>query len=195
MTKDEPERAVGFIRALPSSRGLMWHWDANCVTIAVGGPTTATVSAATITELADEQARARRFPCSRCAYPVLLDDLTETAACAGYHNVTCTTAHIGERECIRCEALKTYAKRRNVLTAHTEGHVTLLAPGALDVAIRAQFGGYLNGGSAHGADLPVMSAASWETAADLLAGGVLLPDALAAAAALHAEPRSSAGRT
>jgi len=195
MTTDEPERAVGFIRALPSSRGLMWHADANCVTIAVGGPTTTTVSAATISELADKQARARRFPCSRCTYPVLLDDLTATAACAGWHNIACTTAHISERECIRCEALTAYAKARNVLIAHTEGHITLLAPGALDVTIRAQFGGYLNGDSAHGADLPAMSAASWATAADLHAGGIPLHQALEAAAALHAEPGSSAGRT
>ena len=193
MNKDEPERAVGFAKTLPSSRGLMWHWDTNCATLA--GATQTTVTAGTIAELADEQATARRLPCWRCAYPVLLDDLSAHADCAGYHYIACTTAHVGGRDCIRCAALNAYARARNVLTAVAEGHVALLLLGALDVTIRHQFGGYLNGGSAHGSDLPAMSAASWASAAALLAGDVLLPQALEAAAALHAEPRSSAGRT
>jgi len=177
---------VGFIMAMPSA-ARRWHDDYDCP--ALDTRDRWTVSADGVLTVAHVQATHGRLPCRRCAFAVVLDALVAGCSGPGYSVVSC--AVLAKRElpaCAWCVPLTGYAASRAHLSVTAGGHTWLLLPGLLELPPALAAGLRLDVRSAPGSDLPPMTAASWASAATLIATGAPVGQALVVAAALHAVP-------
>ena len=167
-------------------RGRSWHWYHDCPGLR---RTNLATEADNVTELTSDRARSGRASCWRCAMYLTLDNMSWAAVGPGYHYVICDAAHAMAR-CARCTTMAQYAVDRNVLAATCNGRVALLAPGGLDRfnALRDMTSVRALGHSAHGANLPEVSAPMWKIAVTLIHGRTVLSQALEAVEALHCAP-------
>lgn len=176
---------VGFIMAMPSGT-TRCHDDYDCPRL--GTRNRWTVSADAVLTVARVQATHGRWPCRGCAFAVVLDALVATCSGPGYSVVSCAMGDRVRGACVWCASLTGYAASREVLAATAGGRAWLLLPGVLELPSALAAGLRLDVRRAPGSALPSMTAASWGSAATLVAAGTPVDQALVVAAALHAAP-------
>jgi len=177
-----------------------WHTVRDCIGgKRVVGPAAVMVATSDTSAraLSGAQSAQGRVPCHLCALVGVLDDCRKHPATPGYHWLTCNNVHPGEgmwpapaqtTACGLCGALTAYAHDAGDPATTRYGRVAILLPGALGTDVGGLFGTLLNGHSARGLHLPVMSDTIWASAAAMITDEVHLAQALKAASALHAEP-------
>ena len=190
-------RTAGYVTA-PAGRGRRWHTDRNCPESTWPKRPRGrrvTLRADTALTLARDMGARGITACRCCALPAILDEVAAGAPGPGYHVLICGSLHISLRipgACPRCAVLTAYATRNGALSADTSsGHGAVLRPGLTTLAPDALAVLGLDVQDASG-DLPAITAPMWAFAAKLLPTHNLTK-ALAAAAALYADPADGGG--
>ena len=182
-SETNPGAATGFVVVSVATR--TWHLDPGCG--ALRGRRRAAFNEPTLAELTAMLLDAGCAPCRRCTIAAIWDDLAERATSAGYHYLSCDDYHTN-RGCSTCASLARYAAARDVLATAVGGRVMILAGGTGDQLDEYPAGGPLAIGTTTGTVPATVTAPMWAFAATRVGPICALGPALAAAAALHAEP-------